>query len=68
MVSKGQNAGLYFDGENTYSFCDDKEKVKAIEFPEEEGVITYKLNELPRYKIQIHNSDTSKDGSAKTSK
>ena len=63
---RGQNAGLYFDGENTYSFCDDKEKVKAIEFPEEEGVITYKLNELPRYKIQIHNSDTSKDGSAKT--
>ena len=34
---RGQNAGLYFDGENTYSFCDDKENSTSIEFPEEEG-------------------------------
>ena len=63
---RGQNAGLYFDGQNTYSFRDDKKKSTSIEFPEEEGVITYKLNELPRYNIQIHNSDTSKKDSAKT--
>ena len=63
---RGQNAGLYFDGQNTYSFRDDKKDGRGIEFPEEEGIITFKLSELPRYKIQIHNSDTSKDDSAKT--